>query len=60
MMARTSPRDMKENKPNGVFRLLGGQLNSTTTARTRDRRITDLDRIIKNGTYKVEGSRRWE
>ncbi len=38
---------MKEDRPNGVFRLLGGQLNSGATPRMRDRRITDLDRIIK-------------
>jgi hypothetical protein len=40
--------NMKEDRPDGVFRLLGGQLNSAATARTRDRCITDLDRIIKS------------
>jgi hypothetical protein len=44
---------MKEDRPNGVFRLLGGQLNSAATARTRDRCITDLDRIINK--WDVQG-----
>jgi hypothetical protein len=38
---------MKEDRPDGVFRLMGGQLNSAATTRTRNRRITDLDRIIQ-------------
>ncbi len=39
--------NMKEDRPDSVFRLLGGQLNNAATARMRDRCITDLDRIIK-------------
>ncbi len=38
---------MKEDRPDGVFRLMGGQLNSAATTRMKDRRITDLDRIIQ-------------
>ncbi len=45
--------NMKEDRPNGVFRLLRGQLNSMATARKRDRRIADLDRIIKK--WDVQG-----
>ncbi len=45
--------NMKEDRPNGVFRLLGGQLNSAATARTSNRCITDLDRIIKK--WDVQG-----
>ncbi len=37
--------NMKEDRPDVVFRLLGGQLNSAATARTRDRHITDMGRI---------------
>jgi hypothetical protein len=47
--------NMKEDRPDGVFRLLEGQLNSAATARTRDRYITDLDRIMKKGDVQDEG-----
>ena len=45
--------NMKEDRPDGVFRLMGGQLNSAATTRTRDRGITDLDRIIQK--WDVQG-----
>jgi hypothetical protein len=45
--------NMKEDRPDGVFRLMGGQLNSAATTRTRDRHITDLDRIIQK--WDVQG-----
>jgi hypothetical protein len=46
-------RNMKEYISDGIFRLMGGQLNSAALSRTRDRRITDLDRIIQK--WDVQG-----
>jgi hypothetical protein len=45
--------NMKEDRPDGVFRLMEGQPNSAATSRTRDRWITDLDRIIQK--WDVQG-----
>ncbi len=37
---------MTEMRPDGVFRLLGGQLNGSASHIIRDRRISDLTRLI--------------
>ncbi len=45
--------DLHKHRPDGVFRLLGGQLNSTTSTRACDRCIADLGRIINK--WDVQG-----
>lgn len=44
---------MGEEQPEGVFRIMGGQLNSMSTRDARDRKIADLLNIVK--TWEVQG-----
>ena len=37
---------MKEERPDGVFRFMGGQLNSTALKTVRDKKIADIHQII--------------
>ncbi len=45
--------DLHEHRPDGVFRLLRGQLNSATSTRACNRGIADLGRIINK--WDVQG-----
>ena len=36
---------MQEDKPQGVFRLMGGQINSASTKEVRDRKIAQIERV---------------
>jgi hypothetical protein len=38
--------NMKEERPDGVFRFMGGKLNSAATKSVRDKKIADLHQII--------------
>jgi hypothetical protein len=44
---------MKQRRPDGTFRFLGGQLNSTSSTKVRMRKVEDLLRLINN--WKVQG-----
>jgi hypothetical protein len=37
---------MKEERPDGVFRFMGGQLNCAATKSVRDKKIADVHQII--------------
>jgi hypothetical protein len=38
--------NMQESRPDGVFRFMGAQLNSISSSESRDRKVTDIDRIM--------------
>jgi hypothetical protein len=44
---------MNEERPDWVFRFMGGQLNSTTTKTVRDKKISDIHQIIDQ--WNVQG-----
>jgi hypothetical protein len=45
--------NVKEERPDGVFRFMGGQLNSTATKSVRDKKIADIHLIIDH--WDVQG-----
>jgi hypothetical protein len=45
--------NMAENRPDGIFRFMGAQLNSISSADSRDRKVTEIDRIME--TWEVQG-----
>jgi hypothetical protein len=46
--------EVPQVRPEGVFHLLGGNLNSASSKEVRDRKISDIHRLIK--TWDVQGS----
>jgi len=38
--------NMARERPDGVWRIMGGQLNSASTAEVRDRKITEISKIV--------------
>jgi hypothetical protein len=46
-------REVLQVRPEGVFRLLGGNLNSASSKEVRDRKISDIHRFIE--TWDVQG-----
>ena len=45
--------NMAERRPDGIFRFMGAQLNSISSADSRDRKVTEIDRIME--TWEVQG-----
>jgi hypothetical protein len=45
--------NMTECRPDGVYRFMGAQLNSISSAATRDKKVADIDRIME--TWEVQG-----
>ena len=46
---------MKEDKPQGVFRLMGGQINSASTKEVRDREIAQIERVWDRSEVDMSG-----
>ena len=47
--------NMPQDRPEGVFRLLGGNLNSASTKDVHDQKITDILRIIETWDVQAGG-----
>ncbi len=46
---------MKDERPDGVFRLMGRQLNSAATKSVRDKKIADIHQIIDQWDVQGKG-----
>ncbi len=46
-------RNIEQQRPDGVFRFLGGQLNSASSTEVRTRKVDDLQRLIND--WEVQG-----
>ena len=46
-------RNIEQQRPDGVFRFLGGQLNSASSTEVRTRKVEDLQWLINN--WEVQG-----
>ncbi len=44
---------MTEHRPDGVYRLMGAQLNGISSADRRDKKVAEIERIID--TWEVQG-----
>jgi hypothetical protein len=44
---------MEQTRPNGVFRIMGEQLNSTSSSEVRARKTSDIIRLIND--WEVQG-----